>query len=414
MERQNEKRPRRRSLRLAARLFGTSVVAQLAVLAALALAAARTSPDDFAMFGAISAASAILASINTLAAENRSPVVSDDDCQRLTRAGAAIASALFAVCLTIGAAGHLAGEDWSLPVALTGLCSWLIASQQLLSGVILRIEKQELLARYRFVQGVSNAVLIVGLIWLTIPAYLALTFAWSISLAIGSISTWKGVPPESQRLGRAQLSDLRLLISQVRLVPLANLMATAASQMPVLALQATGAASVTGAWALVYRFLAPAVNTSFSTLQPLYYGRAAGLARVGRLSALSAFHRRWTVRLSLASILVIAAFAIFIWFGIPQLGTGWNVSRMVIVPACVHFAALFICLPLSQTLLLLGRVDLQFVWTVVRFTLCAVPLAGMAVMGPMLALTLWSVASCATYLLLILLQRLALRPSRTN
>lgn len=400
-----------RTLRLASKLLGTSVLAQVAVLGAIAVAAARTTPADFALFGSVSAAAAILASCNTLAAESRSPVVADDASFALVRAGATIATLVMLVCLLAGGVAALAGLSWGVIAALAGVCAWLLAAQQLMTGMVMRLQRQELLARNRLFQGLGNAVLILALIALPIPSYLALVGAWALSLLIGDLVIWAGLPGEvrSRALRPASASDARTLVRQVRWQPVANLMATTAAQLPVLALQVSGSGAIAGAWALANRFLLPVVNTGNNTLQPIYYGHAAALLRESRMAAFGSYHRTWMLRLAAAGLAALAGFGVVVWWVIPALGAEWDVARVVIVPACLHFATMLACLPLSQTLILLGRVDMQFVWTTVRFVACAAPLAAIGVIGALPALVTWSVASSLTFVWQLALHCRALR-----
>ena len=98
-----------------------------------------------------------------------------------------------------------------------------------------------------------------------------------------------------------------------------------------------------------------------------------------------------------------------IWWIIPLFGETWLVARDAIVPAAVFFPSLFVFLPTSQTLVLIGRVDAQFWWTVLRAVLCTIPWFLVARVGPEGALVLYTVASAATIAMNVAMQRRYLR-----
>lgn len=397
-----------RNLRLASKLLSSSVLGQLAVLGAISVAASGMDPADFASYGVVTAASFLLASGNTLAAELRSAVVDEPGAAALTRAGASVALAIAGVVALVGVAlvGHHSTTGWSL--VLVAGCGLLLGLQQLLTGLVLREQRQELLARNRLVQAFTNALLILASLATPMPAWVGLSLAWLASLVAGNVVIVIALRRRLRHLGRPRVADLRLLLSEVKLQPVANLMASSAAQLPVLTLQAFGAATVVGAWALVSRFLTPVVNSMVSTLQPIYYGRAAQLLRDGKVIALSGHHLRWMRRLLLAGIVVAVSVVIGVLWVLPLLGEEWDVARSVVVPAVLSFTVLFVCQPLSQTLVLLGRPNLQFGWTATRLTLCAVPLLLQPWIGAQAALTTWAVMSALTFLSQLALHRRAI------
>lgn len=398
---------RRRVVGLASRLFGSTVLAQIAVMAATAFAASRLSPADFGWFGAVSGAVWITASVNVLAADSRLSVVPEDAVRPLVRGAASAAVAIAVLQAVAGTGGVLAGQDWGPMALLVALGAGASGVQQLLVALIMREQQQQLLARGRLVQGLSNAVLIAASAFAPLPGFLGLSLAWIISIVLGLIPLLRGVRLDLRTLGRWRPDDVRAVLAEVRLLPLSQLMAGTVASLPLVVLPVLGEA-VGGAWALASRFLTPMVNTAFATLQPLYYARAAELVRGGAWPALRRYHARWLAFLAAASVPVTAFFVVIVWWVLPALGEEWQVARTVLLPACLYNVSNFACLPLSQTLVLLGRVHAQFWWTLVRCVACVVPF--LVFPDPWWGLLGWSVAAAATFLAQLVMHRVAVPP----
>lgn len=400
-----------RNVSLASKLFSSNVIGQLAVLAAISVAASRMEPASFAAYGVVAAGAYLLASFNTFAAELRSPVVDERKAAALTRGGLAIASMLSCLLAFAGIVFHVAtqGRDRTGQILLlVAGCGLALGMQQLLNGLILRDQRQELLARSRLAQALSNACLIFSLLLTPMPMWIGLSIAWLVSVAIGVSVLARALVGRLRVMGTPRLNDLRTVRDEVRLQPLANLMASSTAQLPIFVLQYVGATTLVGAWALVSRFLTPVTNTAVSTLQPIYYGQMAHLLRAGQHRDASRHHRTWMRRLGMFGIIVAICYGIVTWWAIPQLGVGWDVARTVTIPAILHFSTLFVCVPLSQTLVLLGRPNVQFFWTAMRLGLCSVPLLASPWVGAGPALTSWAVLSSVTFFTQLALHRRAL------
>ena len=116
-----DRRSGSQTIALASKLFGSSVIAQVAALAATTLAATQTTPADFATYAAILAATAVIAAVNSLAAETRMPVVPAATSAALNRAGATAMVLSGAVIALVGVIGLVAGASWGLPTLLVAI-----------------------------------------------------------------------------------------------------------------------------------------------------------------------------------------------------------------------------------------------------------------------------------------------------
>lgn len=395
-------------LALASRLLGASVLAQIAVLAATALASTDLHPADFAVYGAVSGATGVSASLNTLAAETRAPVVDERLHDALNRAGFTSLATVSALTLLAGLIAFGAARQLGWVLLLTAGCALLVGAQQLLTGIVLRRQQQSVLADGRVSQGLSNAAMLVLLWQLKVPGFLVLTVSWLVSLLVGVVVIYwrsaRGHLPNRP----ASRSDWRELRREVGGQPVANLLASSVGNLPPLLLPALGQDLVAGIWALVSRFLNPVVNTTFATLQPLYYGKAASLVREHKHAALRSFHRRWMAWLCAAGLPVMLGSIVISMFLLPLLGPQWRVDWLPALTGAIYYTSMFSCLPQSQTLQMLGRVRLSLLWTIVRAVVCVVPLALIPVIGGQWALFGWAVGAAATFYWQFWLQRACL------
>ena len=103
-----------------------------------------------------------------------------------------------------------------------------------------------------------------------------------------------------------------------------------------------------------------------------------------------------------------AAYAVLVL--VPLLGPQWSAAGSVLVAALLYFGSMFWCVPVSQTLVLLGRVDTQAWWSVARAVLCAIPMLW-AASEPRGALTGWAAMAALTFVAQLGLHRIALKSS---
>lgn len=389
---------RSRVIDLASRLLGSSVLAQVAVFGALAFAATRTSVEDFARFGLVGAIASVLSSCNTLAAESRLALVPKPDAFALNRAGwtAAVTSTMLLV--VTGFACWRSGQDLGLQLIFGAGVGGTMGLNQMLTGVVLRQQRQSLLAVNRLVQGLANAVLILLLFALGADPFVGLSAAWLLSTILGNMVLASAASDFRRAMRCARRQDWDTWWREVRVQPVSNLVGSLVGALPMMVLTAVGANHVAGAWALVSRFLGPVVTTASATLQPIFYGHGAAQLRSGQLREFQRYYSMWVRRLMYASLVFLPGLLVAVVFIIPLLGQHWDVARNVAVAACVNFTGFFICLPLSQTLVMLGKVDLLLRWTIARLAICAVPLALIGVIGPWGALTGWAFAQAGTFL----------------
>lgn len=394
-------------MRLALRLLSASVLAQLVVLVATAWCAARSNPEQFGSYGLVSSIAFALSSVNTLAAETRLAVVDEARAEALWVAATFFCLVSSLSLLMVGSLLALHDRHAGAIVIFSGWAAWALGRQQLLIALVLRAQHQGHLATNRLVQAGANALLIVGLLLVTGSGFVALTAAWFLSVEIGNVDLRRSLGRANRQFSWPLRSDWRELHAEVEAQPVSNLLAGTVGSFPMFTLPLLGAPDVAGAWALASRVLQPLVNTTTSALQPIYYGHAAALVRDRLWAELRGWHSRWTVHLTLAALPVAVACASLIGTLLPMIGSAWEVARIMAIPGAATFAGFFAWLPMSQTLVLLGEVRIQFVWTVLRFLVCAAPFAIWRA-DPATAVLAWSIVVTVASGVHVFVQRLEL------
>jgi O-antigen/teichoic acid export membrane protein len=146
----------------------------------------------------------------------------------------------------------------------------------------------------------------------------------------------------------------------------------------------------------------------------VYYSTAAEYVRERAFPRLAAWHRRWAFLLTAVTVPGFAVAGLIIAHGLPLLGAQWLDARVLVVPACLYWGSQFFGLPLSQTLLLVGRIRLQLVWTVVQFAAAVAAFALWPVWGAVASIWAWSIVCVATNLVLTVVQGRVLRVMAGN
>lgn len=393
---------------LAGKLFGSTAAAQGAALVATTVAATRMQPVDFAIYAAVRAATGILAAVNALAAETRIPVVSEKDAGSLVRVASTSVVATTVVTVIAGLAGWSVGAGWARVTLLLAPCALAVAAMNVLTAGVIRANQPHLLARNRVVGGFSNAALIVALVFTPLAGDLVLTLAFVVSTVLSTWVLLPGVPGWLRLMRPAHHHDWRVVRREVGWQPLNNLTANLGTALPALLLPAFGATVIAGAWALISRIMNAVVNVVFSTTSPIYTAEFARLVREGDPRSQQSYHARWVLRLLLLAVPSIVGIIVGVRWIIPLLGDQWRPTSLVLAPACVSFTALMIWLPMSQTLVLIGRTTLELVWTLGNLVASAVPLVLIPWLGASRALTVWAAVQVVSLVVHVLVQRRAI------
>lgn len=395
---------------VAGHLFGGTVLVQVAVLVATIYSAALLTPRDFGLFGAVFGISGIVNGFNALGVESRIAVADQAAVDSLLRVGA-VALVVFASAgsgLSVLPAAF--GQQTFAAVILLGTFASVVFSVQMIAtSLALRDSHHGVLVRSRVAQGITNALLIVTLVRLPLPGYLALAAAWIISMIVGALVALASLGWPGPSHWRPSTRDATRARAEVGVMPFTSLLAGMTMQIPLVVFPIFAGPALAGSWALSARILGAGVTTSYNSIQPVYYATAAMHIRAQDHSALVSWHRRWALGLVLAAIPGFALAGLLLYFGLPLLGAEWEPARLLVVPACLYWGSVFAVLPLSQTLPAVARSELQFKWEVARLATAVFAFALWPVWGALNSVWAWSLACVGASLALIVLQVRVLR-----
>lgn len=401
---------------LAAKLLGASMIAQVAVLGATALALPFLSPVDFALYGFVMGASAMTVTLSTWAVETRIAVTDEAAAQALRRTGTAVVLGVGLAWALVGVGllpftGHWAAASF---LAAGGGAS--LGLHAISAALMLRMQDQAGLANARVVQGLTNAGLILLLLVTPLPSLLVLPIAWVLSTCAALVVMSRALGAQWWMPSLPRRGDWAVLRRETGKQPLSNVLAGAVEPLPLVVLPAITTPQVAGAWALLQRFLQPLMMTAYSVLQPLYYGRAAEIGRDRDWPRFDRWHLSWMRLLLLAFLPAWGAFYLIAWMLPTLLGPEWSSAAWLAWVASGYAASLLVALPLSHTLLLLGRLDVQFRWAVVRFALSVAPflLLVLGAWGPGATIVAWAVAAAGMFFVQLVLHRRAVATLRAK
>jgi O-antigen/teichoic acid export membrane protein len=214
---------------------------------------------------------------------------------------------------------------------------------------------------------------------------------------------------DRERVREMSWSGIRAVASRYRRFPLLSsgslLLNNAGQNLPVLMLAGIYGPLIAGWYALSQRVLAIPGKTIGQSVSAVYIGKAAELAR-NKPRALKRLFVRTIMRLLLGGAVPISVIAALAQFAFPFVfGMAWKEAGVYTQILAVTFLLQFVAVPVSQTLNLIERQDLQLLWDFSNVVLTAGPfLIGAALeWSPRLSLAAYGVAMIILYLFLILL-----------
>lgn len=403
-------------VRAAATVVGGTAGAQLITVLASPLLTRLFSPDDFGLFTAFAAAAAILAGLGALRLEMAVPLaLDDDDALHVARLGllaaGAIAVVVAAVCVCapaaveglIGVPGEL---QLLLPVYTAGF-----GGAAVLGQLAIRRRQYRLTAQRKIVQSVTTVVaqVVAGAGRLGALG-LSLGYALGQVVAFASLIGATGIAR-----GRTTAADLRRVARDYRRFPLlltpSGLLNSMGTHLPALLVVSLYGVTVGGWFGLTQRILAAPVGLIGTSLAQVYLGELAAIHRTATPRAVELFSKvsrvLWGAALGLAVLLVLTAPTLF-----PLIfGERWASSGHYAQALSVGIAGQLAAAPLSQTLVVSGRLSWQVAWDAVRLVAVVAAVALPAAADASAMTMIWCVGAvqAAVYLLLWLMCRAAVR-----
>jgi len=372
-------------------------------------------PDDFGILAVYTAVLATLSIVAALRFELGIPVAGDDE----TAANVLVLGALALLgTVMCTAAGVMVWKAFSRGSAWEGLLSqalWLplgigaAGVYQILSHWAIRAQEFAVLGRTKLFQAVGAVVVQVGL---------GFTGAGAVGLVAGDVvgrfsgsgrlglRLWRR---DSRHLRRISLSSLKAGMRRFGRFALYStgsaLTNSIGLQVPPILFGLLYGSQVAGWYGLAYRIVGIPVFLVGGAVAQVYLGHAARYHHEDsvrlRILFKSCIRRLFLLGLLPAAITAAvgpAAFAMVF-------GEDWLEAGLYARALAVFFLAQLVVSPVSQTLTILGRQDLQFWWDVGRLLLVVGSIGIPAWIGmvPVGAVTVFSGATALAYLALLIM-----------
>lgn len=358
-------------------ILGGTAGAQVIALASAPLISRLFSADQYGPFAVVTAASLPLAAVMALRLDLAIPAVEEEgDSLRVARLGIEAAAALTTGGMLLSWLGRSWLGDWlNLPdpriVAFIPLIAGVTAIYTVLNQVAIRERRYQAIGRRNLMQGGAVALL----------QLLAGAIGWGAAgLAVGAAG--------GQLLGvlslAASLRDLdwaisggprRELLRRFKVYPMlmapSGLINALGLQAPVILTSIFYGHAVSGWLGMTQRILALPVGLIGLAISQVFLGEFGTARRKGGRDLRSMFSRA-TRSLTIAAVSMGAViFAFAPWAFSVVLGDQWRISGLYAQALAAGMVAQMVAAPLSQTLIVLGRVRLQALWDLSRLLLCA-------------------------------------------
>ncbi|MBC7221582.1 oligosaccharide flippase family protein [Candidatus Bipolaricaulota bacterium] len=372
--------PRGRFVRNVAVLAGGSALGQAITVLVSPILTRLYSPEDFGVFGVYAAILGIVTVIASLRYEYAIPLPEDDE----TAANVLVLCFMLLFGMTtliwilvyglknqIVVWTNVPGLKpylWLIPLGMFGAGTY-----QILNYWAIRKRDFPRIARTRLSRGIGRAAIQVGV---------GFASAGPLGLLLGQLA---GETAGSASLGLAAWKKDKALFKAVSLrmmreagvkykrFPLfsswGSLLNALGLQIPPILFAAFYGAQVAGWLALGQRVVAAPLNIVVESVAQVYFGEAAGLLR-NDPKAMRRLFLRLTGRLALIGgipVVVICALAPHYFAFV--FGSTWQMAGRYVQVLGPMFAMWFTIVPLSQTLNILERQDLQLLWDMARLIL---------------------------------------------
>lgn len=366
-------------------LAGSAGLGQIVVLASTPILSRIYSPEEFAVFSVFSALSAVLMVLPALRLELRVPIDKEEEKARRTAMVALQCTMVFAVvgslllgtvlifCAEALRAWEASGWLWLLPVsaastaAIAVLNQWAIRSQEYNAISVRNISRNATMVLIQLALGLfwdSAAGLLLGFVFANLIA--TATMCRSLRIKIGDLFV------RHNALGL--LSELRSFSTKMVFSGFLNL---AGMQLPIVFFALYFSTSETGQLGMAQRVLSLPITIVGLAIGQVFLGHFAAAFRDGsggRRIFLSSTVRLLFVAAAISVTTVFLGPVLIPWL----LGAAWSQSGQFAAILALGVAAQLIASPLSQVLIVLGRLKLQIAWDIGRLVivLSAVILVG--------------------------------------
>lgn len=385
---------RHRAVRAAALVVGGTAGAQLVTVLASPVLTRLFTPNDFGAFTAFAAVGAILAGMGALRFEYAIPLASDERAALhvarlglLATLGIAVV-VLLASLLFSSVIHHAIGVDPHLQLLLP-LYTLGFGGAAVLGQIAIRRQQYNITAQRKLVQSIGTVVAQLGAGAVKMGAMgLSLGYALGQVLAFVSLVGVTGIAR-----GRSTGKDLKAVFARYRRFPLllapSGLLNAAGTHIPALLVVACFGVTVGGWFGLTQRILAAPVGLVGTSLAQVYIGELAAVHRSGGQRAFALFQRVSRALMAAALVLSIALAVLAPTLFPLVFGQQWSSSGHYAQALSLGIAGQLIAAPLSQTLVVSGRLSWQVSWDAGRLALLSAAVLVPAVMGASALTMVW-------------------------
>ncbi|MDA1141104.1 MAG: lipopolysaccharide biosynthesis protein [Planctomycetota bacterium] len=408
-------------------LAGGVGIAQIIVIASSPLITRLFSPSDFGILSLFVSVVAILGSVSCLCYQFAIPLPEEEEdafallvlCFIIL---AAFTTFVAVVCLVGGAslferlgvtgAGHYL---WFVPAAC-----FLMSAYEILNQWAIRTKLFGCLAQTKIWQGGGMVVSQIGLgLAKTGVIGLLIGELTGRAFGIGALATRLVAEVRRQRL-RVSVSRLKAVMSRYRRFPYFSTFSVAlnrgAGGVPAILFASLYGPEVAGWLALGERALQGPMILLGQSVASVYVGEGADLLRKSPEELHSLF-RTTARRLLFIGLIPIGALGLLGPYLFPFVfGSEWAEAGNYVQILAVSLLLQFVISPLSQTLNILERQDIQLLWDIFRAVLVAGGIAGAYVssLSPTLAVVIYSASLSVAYAVQLVVISFALKRHRAS
>ena len=363
-----------------ATLAGGTALGQALVVVVSPLLTRLYSPTDFGGLAVYTSLLSIAVTLASLRYELAIPLPEKD-----STAANLLALSLVIVCamsLLVGGAVLLFGDQivaWT-NAAHIGPYLWLLALGMLGAGTYqalnywaVRKEYFARIARTKLNQAIALVVTQIG-VGVLVSGPLGLLAGDVLGRASGSATlATQALRKDREALKSIRPSEMRQAGQRYRRFPLlssgSGLLNSAGIQLPPLLFAAFYGPQVAGWLALGHRVMTVPITLIGQSVAQVYYGEASRLTQEDPAALYRMF---WQTAKRLFMVGVIPVVAIGLggsWLFSLIFGSPWRMSGLFVQILALQYLAQFVVLPLSKTLTILERQDLQLAWDAGRLLL---------------------------------------------
>lgn len=372
-------------------IVGGTAGGQLVALACAPIISRLVPPADYGPFAVVNAAIVALATVGALRLDLAIPVPDDDgealDIARLALTTATVLGLVLTLVAWLAREPVVAAFDLDIDPSLLvwiPLTASLAGAFTVLNQLAIRRRMYAAIARRTMVQAAAVSLMQVGAATFHGGAH-GLAFGLAAGQLIGIVTLVRALRTNDAAWHRHHRGSIRATLVRYRTFPLlmapSGLVNSLGLQAPVLILASLYGTTVSGWLGMTQRVLGLPLALVGVALAQVYLGEFGAARRTRSPELMGLFLRTSARLLAVGLALGTALIGLAPWAFATVLGSQWRVSGDYARVMAVGLVCQLVAAPLSQTVVVMGKVSWQAGWDVFRLVLCA----GVVVLGHHLA-----------------------------